>query len=708
VSLPPDEEAVFQAARRISDPDARREYVCSSCGGDVALADRIEELLKAHDDPDGLLREPDSTWTGMSDGADEPLDFLTPSEHPGSRGRLGQYEVLEVVGQGGFGTVLKAYHGELQRVVAIKILARQLATTATGRQRFLREARAVAAVRDDHVVEIHGVGEEKGRPYLVMEFVAGTSLQAKIDRTGALATSEVLRIGMQIASGLSAAHQQGLVHRDIKPANILLENGVERVKITDFGLARAVDDAGVTRTGVLAGTPAYMAPEQARGERVDQRADLFSLGSVMYAMCTGVAPFHADTTIAVLKRVADERPRPIRELNPDVPRRLADVVARLHAKNPADRFQTSGEVTSVLAAYLAAVQSPSGQLSDFSDTRIGSGLGRWKWIALLVVLLCGLALTETTGLTQLLWRRMPYAAQHNGPPVPPQSDSGEFVPNLVRKPVDSRAYLPLSESFERRVIDFAEIHAASPNAVIEWAKALGPQYVPIALSDHSSAEPPQVHAIAVKLEDRPVEFNMTFGRYADRGPLEQRLNREGYRTHHIRYYDMGKADIFDLSLRLNDSLAMGHAGFSIRELDGHLNNTRRNGYKPVMFTLHRRNPREPNVHTILDSSRGRWRLEPALSAEQLLTFATLVKSENLFMYLIEAYRDERGATRFAVVAWENPSGLNWVFKSGLRTAEYETELINQRKLGLRPVTVTSYGDPANPLYAAAWVQYITR
>jgi hypothetical protein len=128
----------------------------------------------------------------------------------------------------------------------------------------------------------------------------------------------------------------------------------------------------------------------------------------------------------------------------------------------------------------------------------------------------------------------------------------------------------------------------------------------------------------------------------------------------------------------------------------------------VMFTLHRRNPREPNVHTILDSSRGRWRLEPALSAEQLQTFATLVKSENLFMYLIEAYRDERGATRFAAVAWENPSGLNWVFKAGLRTAEYETELINQRKAGLRPVTVTSYGDPANPHYAAAWVQYLIR
>src|SRR5262249_48641709 len=148
------------------------------------------------------------------------------------------------------------------------------------------EGRAAAAVSHEHIVAIHGVDEANGLPYLVMEYVSGISLQERLDRSGPLETKEILRIGMQVASGLAAAHAQGLIHRDIKPANILLENGFERVKITDFGLARAVDDASLTQSGVLAGTPMYMAPEQARGEALDHRADLFSLGSVLYALCT--------------------------------------------------------------------------------------------------------------------------------------------------------------------------------------------------------------------------------------------------------------------------------------------------------------------------------------------------------------------------------------------------------------------------------------
>src|SRR4029450_481061 len=144
------------------------------------------------------------------------------------------------------------------------------------------------------------------------------SLQQKIDRGGALAHAQILRIGLQIAAGLAAAHAQGLVHRDIKPANILLENGIERVKITDFGLARSIDDVRITQAGAVYGTPQYMSPEQAHGERVDQRSDLFSLGSVLYAMSTGRPPFRGDTSMAVLKRVCDDTPPPTREGNPDI------------------------------------------------------------------------------------------------------------------------------------------------------------------------------------------------------------------------------------------------------------------------------------------------------------------------------------------------------------------------------------------------------
>src|SRR5262249_53170596 len=166
--------------------------------------------------------------------------------------------------------------------VAIKLMAPHLAAHAAARRRFAREARAVAAVRDEHVVAIYQVEPDGPTPYLVMEFVGGVSLQDRLGRRGPPRVRGGLRIGMQAARGLAAAHAQGIVHRDVKPANILLENGVERVKITDFGLARAADDASLTQSGAVTGTPNYMSPEQAAGAAVDARSDLFSLGSVLY------------------------------------------------------------------------------------------------------------------------------------------------------------------------------------------------------------------------------------------------------------------------------------------------------------------------------------------------------------------------------------------------------------------------------------------
>ena len=192
-----------------------------------------------------------------------------------------------------------------------------------------------------------------------MPYVPCESLQQRLDRHGWLDTQEVLRIAWQVSCGLAAAHAQGLVHRDIKPANILLSAGVERVQITDFGLARAADDASLTGTGVIAGTPQYMSPEQVRGEAIDHRSDLFSLGSVMYAMCTGRPPFRAETSYGILRRITDTDPHPIRELNPEVPDWLAAVIARLHAKNPAERFASAREVAQLLEGCLAHWQQPA-------------------------------------------------------------------------------------------------------------------------------------------------------------------------------------------------------------------------------------------------------------------------------------------------------------------------------------------------------------
>ncbi|MFN0018965.1 MAG: protein kinase domain-containing protein [Pirellulaceae bacterium] len=286
------------------------------------------------------------------------LSALGPTDDPAMLGRLGGYEVSGVVGAGGMGVVLKAIDKSLDRTVAIKVLAPHLATSGAARKRFAREAKAAAAVLHPNVIAIHSVSNDESLPYLVMPYVRGTSLQKRLDNEGPLSLQEILRIGSQIAAGLAAAHAQGLVHRDIKPANILLEDGVERVTITDFGLARAVDDATITHSGVIAGTPQYMSPEQARGEAVDGRSDLFSLGSVLYAICTGRPPFRAETTYGVMRRITDDEPASIREINPEIPDWLCLTIARLMSKQAVSRFSSATEVSELLEKCLAHVQQP--------------------------------------------------------------------------------------------------------------------------------------------------------------------------------------------------------------------------------------------------------------------------------------------------------------------------------------------------------------
>lgn len=296
--------------------------------------------------------------TGLSFDVDRLLKSLAPTDDPQMLGRLDGYEISGVIGCGGMGAVLKGFDRPLSRVVAIKVMAPHLATSGAARKRFAREAQAAAAMTHENVIDIYGVAESNGLPYLVMPYARGQSLQKRIDERGPLPVVEVLRIGSQIAAGLAAAHQQGLVHRDIKPANILLSDGIERLVITDFGLARAVDDASVTRTGVIAGTPQYMSPEQARGDAIDHRSDLFSLGSVLYTVCTGRVPFRAESAYGILRRITDNEPRPIREINPQIPDWLCRVVEKLHCKSPDDRYATAEEVSDLLQRCLIHEHSP--------------------------------------------------------------------------------------------------------------------------------------------------------------------------------------------------------------------------------------------------------------------------------------------------------------------------------------------------------------
>jgi len=369
-------------------------FMLDSSSHDSQWQDEVLPVLQATSDDYQKFRD------DKNDGQEEqPLEsvlkLLGPTDDPHKLGRIGTYEVIGVIGRGGMGVVFKAFDAALNRFVAIKMLLPHLAASGAARKRFAREGQAAAAVIDDNVLPIYSVAEWQGVPYLVTQYSRGTTLQKRILDQGPLELKEILRIGMQTAKGLAAAHAQGLVHRDVKPSNILLDGTVERALLTDFGLARAVDDASITRTGIIAGTPQYMSPEQARGGSVDARSDLFGLGSVLYAMCTGRPPFRADNSYAVLRLITDAEPRPIQEINPDIPEWLCRLIARLMAKSPNDRFSTAAEVADALEQCLAHVQQPTvTALPEQLQIEMAAGLrrrsGLWKYaISVLLVAALG-------------------------------------------------------------------------------------------------------------------------------------------------------------------------------------------------------------------------------------------------------------------------------------------------------------------------------
>jgi serine/threonine protein kinase len=339
---------------------AAKELLCyvasptatNDLSGKVDAAERALRVVNAYD----------SQWESRSPQLVEvdsrALSFLAPSDDPAMMGRIGTYEIIGLLGRGAAGIVLKGFDRSLSRNVAIKVLDPTAANIGAARERFAREARAMAAITHEHVVPVYGVDVHQGLPYFVMEYVAGGSLDRRLLSEGPLETVSVVRIGLQAAQALDAAHQQGLVHRDIKPGNILIDKGTERVRVADFGLARVMNEVSCTRSGFIAGTPQYMAPEQVRAETCDARADLFSLGAVMYAMCTGHPPFRAETVYAVMQRIVHDTPRSIREQNPKIPAWLNQFILRLLSKEKDRRFDSASEVAALLQEELAYLQSP--------------------------------------------------------------------------------------------------------------------------------------------------------------------------------------------------------------------------------------------------------------------------------------------------------------------------------------------------------------
>ncbi len=268
--------------------------------------------------------------------------FLSPTDRPGELGQLGPYRVVRLLGKGGMGFVFRAEDDGLHRPVALKVMRPEVAAEATARERFLREGRSAAAIKSDHVITIYQVGEANGVPFLAMEYLEGWNLDDWLNawqksKNRPVQATAVVRVAKDVLKGLVAAHEKGLIHRDIKPANLWVEAKTSRVKLLDFGLTRGGEsDTAITRSGQILGTPAFMAPEQARGLRLDARADLFSVGIVLYRMISGRNPFQRDSVFATLTALAVDDPPPAASFGV-VPDDLAALIDRLLAKSPEGR-----------------------------------------------------------------------------------------------------------------------------------------------------------------------------------------------------------------------------------------------------------------------------------------------------------------------------------------------------------------------------------
>jgi serine/threonine-protein kinase len=333
----------------------------------------------------------------------------------------GRYELEELVGSGGMSSVYRAHDRLLERSVALKILHEQFTRDDDYVERFRREARAVAQLTHPNIVTVIDRGEQDGRQFIVFEYVDGLNLKELVEQEGPLSPRDAIELALQVARGLAFAHEQGLVHRDVKPQNVLIDAD-GRAKVTDFGIARSLDVDGMTITGTIMGTSNYIAPEQARGQAVDEQTDVYSLGCVLYELLAGEVPFDGDNFVAVAMRHVNEAVPSVREIRPDVSPRLDWAIQQAMAKVPEERFESMDDFAAELeacdveldggvgATVIAPVRSPRSPRPKRARRR--RRLGLWPAVLLGV----GLAALAGGLLGALLLRDNPSSTGSSSPP----------------------------------------------------------------------------------------------------------------------------------------------------------------------------------------------------------------------------------------------------------------------------------------------------
>ncbi|MCE9562929.1 MAG: protein kinase [Planctomycetes bacterium] len=664
---------------------------------------------------------PPNTGTGSDTGVVPSATEVAAPAH------IGQYLLLGELGRGGMGVVYRAEDPHLKREVALKVMLPQFASNATAKARFVREARAQAKVEHEHVAVIHQVAEHDGLPYIVMPLLKGMTLHAALRANPRPPISEVVRIAREMAEGLAAAHESGLVHRDIKPANIWLEGKKLRVRLLDFGLARIAveadgaeqDNGPVTREGALIGTPAYMSPEQARGNPVDGRTDLWSLGVILYQMTSGELPFNGPTTITILTSLSLDTPVTPVVKNPAVPPELSALIMRLLAKDPAHRPPTaeiladelraietsvSGLVRVVSLEAVPAFTLPSVGADPFAeiDATETSGIAKpieptqkkarsessRQWLyaaggAAFVALLLVLGVVSS-----LRAKKPPVEVAHE-----------ELITKVKDPPLIPKIKPKDPPKLETPTDPFREVHGVNAAELKAWITRLNPGYRPSCISVRGGTAETIFDAVAIP-ETREWHFVTTAGGLEQ--PVFDDYSNRGFMAKvRLAHLAEGQFMLSEVWVREKPNPWTSWNG-PRASINAKLKEALTTERIPIQLSCVTEGERQFfGVVVFARPSSLKWEAALDLQLNDLVRRVGECNTKGWRPKTLAAVCDS-SRVRFSATFAENQPPVGWEFQSALSITEYEKALVERKEKRQRPGLVASYVADGKVSYAVVW------
>lgn len=665
---------------------------------------------------DKLLAEMSKLEFAYRESAVHAAPRDTEALEPSATKRVGRYELLRPLGSGGFGEVWVAFDPQLDREIAIKIPHAGILGDAASIGRFYREAKAAAKLKHPNIVRVHDAGTDGSTHFIAAEFIPGRTLR-EYCATGGMDIREAVRIVADIAAAVFYAHRSNIVHRDIKPGNILMD-AANQPHLTDFGLASQLDASALTANGTVLGTPIYMAPEQAAGRfgAALPACDQYSLGTVLYELLTGRPPFSGSNSVVLYHKLNSSPPSPS-SIRSEIPAEVEAICLRAMDRIPENRFPDCEAMSVALRNWLDGKAPPKSR-KVIRSLPVAISIFAVPLLIVAATLFYRFVFESAEG-EKAVVSTLGEPFQQNGLGSPKTTlatgTQAPVVSSLSAQPptpanarfLDASFYIPLNPSVPRKVVEFKEIHAVQIDELVSWLKELGPNYLPSVVGEHVTTMPKRYHAIAYRLS-LPVPYRVDLSRsIGDETELLKNLDLTGFRS--IAYaeqlYKSGPdGEILRCSIRDIDFHWYTIGDYS--NFEQQMGGLKAGNARPILIVP--RLAREGGVrltNSIGAHQKSNWQAAQLLTIDTLREFAELSRQEKRFLFQIRGEQTEDNQLRFYAIALDNPDNLDWDYQFDMSATDYEAQLIRRKALGFRPTTVTSYGDPAAPKYAAAWIRY---